>query len=93
LSAALVISLISLVVAIVALVVNVSGLIRRPRIVAEWGLVQEGHEHGPPVEGLAIITTARRRPIEVDELGIVLLPKRTWRRRLPEWLHEDQPSV
>lgn len=82
-------SIISLVVAIIALTVNVSSLVRRPRIIAEWGWVQE--DHGPGVEGLTIIATARRRPIEVDELGIVLLPRRTWRRRLPEWLHAERP--
>jgi hypothetical protein len=24
-------------------------------------------------------------------MGIVLLPQRTWRRRLPEWLNDDLP--
>jgi hypothetical protein len=91
LSAPVIISVISLVVAVAALTINASGLIRRPKIVAEWGWVEEADEHGPDVEGLTIIATARRRPIEVDELGIVLLPKRTWRRRLPEWRHQELP--
>lgn len=85
-------SIISLVVAVIALTFNVSGLMRRPRIVAEWGWVQEDPHHGPGVDGLTIVATARRRPIEVDELGIVLLPGRTWRRRLPEWLHFEKPT-
>jgi hypothetical protein len=27
----------------------------------------------------------------VDEIGVVILPKRIWRRRLPEWLNVDEP--
>lgn len=81
------ISLVSLLIALVALAVNVSALARRPRIVAEWGWVQEA----PPYEGLSIIVTARRRAVEVDEIGVVVLPKRMWRRRLPEWLNVDEP--
>lgn len=84
-------SIVSLVIAVIALAVNLSGLMRRPRIIAEWSYITEGGDYGPPYEGLSIIATARRRPIEVDELGIVLLTKRTWRRRLPEWLHEEKP--
>jgi hypothetical protein len=61
-------SIVSLVVALVALLVNVSGLVRRPRIVAKWGEVSEG-DHGPIREGLSIIVTARRRSIEVDEVA------------------------
>jgi hypothetical protein len=41
--------------------------------------------------GWSIIVTARRRPIEVDEVGIVLLPAKTSRRRVPEWLHSHKP--
>jgi hypothetical protein len=82
------ISIVSLLIALVALAVNVSTLARRPRIVAEWGWVQEA----PPYEGLSIIVTARRRAVEVDEIGVVVLPKRMWwRRRLPEWLNVDDP--
>jgi hypothetical protein len=81
------ISIISIVIAMVALTVNLSGLVRRPRIVAEWGWVQES----PPYEGLSILVTARRRAVEIDEVGLVLLPKRTSRRRLPEWLNADLP--
>lgn len=84
-------SIVSLVVALVALTVNVSALIRRPRILAEWGYVSDGGGYHAPVEGLSVIATARRRPIEVDEIGIVLLPRKTWRRRLPEWLNEQEP--
>jgi len=73
---------------VVALSVNVSGLVRRPRIIAEWGPVQdEPHWY----EGLAIVVTARRRPVEVDEVGIVLLQKKTRRRQAPEWLHAERP--
>jgi hypothetical protein len=85
--AATVISIVSLLIALAALAVNVSGLARRPRIVAEWGWVQES----PPYEGLSIVITARRRAIEIDDVGVVLLPKRTWRRRSPEWLNADDP--
>jgi hypothetical protein len=81
------ISIVSLLIALVALAVNVSGLARRPRIVAEWGWVQES----PPYEGLSIIVTARRRTVEVDEIGVVILAKRIWRRRPPEWLNVDEP--
>ena len=84
---AIVISIISILIALVALAVNVSGLVRRPRIVAEWGWVQES----PPYEGLSVIVTARRRAIEIDEVGVVLLSKRPWRRRSPEWLNVDDP--
>jgi hypothetical protein len=66
---------VSLVVAVVALVINMSSLVRRPRIVAEWGEVAD--DHGGPREGLSIIVTARRRAIEVDEIGVVILPERT----------------
>jgi hypothetical protein len=51
------------------------------------GLVQER----PPYEGLSIIVTARRRAVEIDDVGVVLLPKRTWRRRSPEWLNAEDP--
>jgi|SRR5215203_963042 len=81
------ISIVSLLIALVALAMNVSALARRPKIVAEWGWVQEA----PPYEGLSIIVTARRRAVEVDEIGVVILPKRIWRRRLPEWLNLDEP--
>lgn len=80
-------SIISLVVALVALLVNVSALLRRPSIVAEWGPVQDTQD----VEGLTITVTARRRPVEVAEVGIVLLSSRTWRRRIPEWRHTERP--
>lgn len=62
---ATVISIVSISIALVALAVNVSGLARRPRIVAEWGWVQES----PPYEGLSIIVTARRRTVEIDDVG------------------------
>ena len=81
-------SIVSLVLAVVALSVNVSGLVRRPRIVAEWGEVQSEPPWG---EGLSIIVTARRRPIEVDEVGIVLLANRPRFLRVPEWLHAERP--
>jgi hypothetical protein len=84
---ATVIAIVSLLIALVALGVNVSGLARRPKIVAEWGWVQEA----PPYEGLSIIVTARRRPVEVDEIGIVLFPKRRLQRKLPEWFNTDDP--
>jgi hypothetical protein len=58
-------SIISLAVALFALFVNVAGLVRRPRIVAKWGYVVDQ----PPEEGLSVIVTARRRPIEVDEIA------------------------
>ena len=75
-----VLSIVSLAFAATARSINVAGLVRRPRIIAEWGPVQdEPHWY----EGLAIVVTARRRSIEVDEIGIVLLPKKTRRRRAP----------
>jgi hypothetical protein len=83
-------SIVSLVFSLVALAVNVSGLVRRPRIIAAWGVVQSDWQ-GPVREGLSIIVTARRRPIEADEVGVVVLPGRTWRRRIPEWLNDDEP--
>jgi hypothetical protein len=92
LSAQVVLSLLSFAVAMVALLVNVSALVRRPRIVAEWGFVRDAGDGIQPVEGLTVIVTARRRTVEVDEIGIVRLPKRTWRRRLPEWLHTERPA-
>lgn len=82
---AVAIAIVSLFVAGVALAVNVSGLVRRPRIVAKWGFVQ--HEH----EGLSVIVTARRRPIQVDEIGVVSLPGRPRRRQFPEWLNWSEP--
>jgi hypothetical protein len=84
-------SIISLVVALVALVANVSGLVRRPRIVAKWGEVAGDDNYGPVREGLSIIVTARRRPIEIDEVGIVLLTTAPRRHQFPEWLHERRP--
>jgi hypothetical protein len=81
------IAIVSILIALVALVVSISGLARRPRILAEWGWVRER----PPYEGLSIIVTARRRAVEIDDVGVVLLPKRTWRRRSPEWLNADDP--
>ena len=80
-------AVVSLAISLIALAVNASGLVRRPRIVAEWGDVQTH----PPREGMSIIVTARRRPIEVDELGLVRLARATRRRQLPEWLTEDWP--
>jgi hypothetical protein len=84
-------SIVSLVVALVALVINVSGLVRRPRIVARWGEVAGDDGYGPVREGLSIIVTARRRPIEIDEIGIVLLTTAPRRHQFPEWLHEQRP--
>jgi hypothetical protein len=81
------IAIVSILIALAALGVNVSGLARRPRIVAEWGWVQEA----PPYEGISVVVTARRRAVEVDDVGVVLLPRRTWRRRSPEWLNVDDP--
>ena len=48
-------------------------------------------QESPPYEACSIIVTARRRTVEVDDLGVVLLPKRTWRRRSPERLNSDDP--
>ena len=76
----MVLSIVSLVVAVIALAVNMTGLQRRPRIVAEWGTVQD--DPFPYAEGLSIIVTARRRPVEVDEVGLVFLPP-TRRRQYP----------
>ncbi len=81
------IAIVALLVSVVALAINLSSLVRRPQIVAEWGYVQDH----PPAEGLSIIVTARRRPIEVDEIGLVVLPRKTRRRRIPEWLHAERP--
>jgi hypothetical protein len=80
-------SIISLAVALFALFVNVAGLVRRPRIVAKWGYVVDQ----PPEEGLSVIVTARRRPIEVDEIGLVLLEKVPVRHQCAEWVHEEYP--
>lgn len=92
LSAQVALSVLSFAVAMVALLVNVSALVRRPRIVAEWGFVRDEGDGLQPIEGLSVIVTARRRTVEVDEIGIVRLPGRTWRRRLPEWLHTERPA-
>lgn len=81
-------SVVSLVIALFALLVNMSGIVRRPRIAAQWGPVQD---EPSPSEGLAIVVTARRRPIEVDEIGIVFLPGRARWMRQSEWMHEDVP--
>lgn len=82
-------SLISLVIAIVALTINVTALVRRPRIVAEWGTIQDAQPYGF-MEGLSVVVTARRRPIEIDEIGLVFMA-RTRRRQFPEWLRVDDP--
>jgi hypothetical protein len=42
------------------------------------------------MEGVSVVVTARRRPVEVDEVGLVFM-KPTWRRQLPEWLRVDVP--
>ena len=95
-------SIVSLLLAFVAVVVNASGIVRRPRIVARSGTVSEG----PFREGLSIVITARRRPIQVDEIGFVKLERRPRvvlkaskhrvrlpipRRQFPEWHRDDIP--
>jgi hypothetical protein len=77
-------SLVSLVVALFALFVNVAGLVRRPKISGNWGAIDDDME-GRRDEGIWIMVTARRRPIEVSEIGLMWLPKRTWRRQFEEW--------
>jgi hypothetical protein len=85
----MVLVLFSLVISLIALSVNVGGLIRRPRITADWGVIQEGNEYSSPQEGLWIIVTDLRRPIQVSEVGILVLPKKTWRRQLGQWQLRD----
>lgn len=80
-----VISVVALAVALIALLINLGGLVRRPKITADWGVVEDGGETSAPQEGLWIIVTARRRPIQVSEIGILLLPKKTLRRQLGRW--------
>lgn len=89
LGGSMVLSVISLVFATIALAINVSALLRRPRIVAEWGTIQDTHPYGF-MEGLSVVVTARRRAVEVDEVGVVFMEP-TWRRRFPEWLRVDDP--
>jgi hypothetical protein len=86
----MVLSIISLVFAVVALLVNVSALLRRPHIVATWGEVA-GAPGGVSLEGLSIIVTARRRSLEVDEVGLVAVAAIPVSLRCPEWLHESEP--
>ena len=81
----MVLSLVSLTISMVALTVNVGGLVRRPKITADWGVVDGGDGSYAPQEGLWITVTARRRPIHVSEVGILLLPKKTLRRQLGTW--------
>jgi len=83
----LVLSVISLLVALAALTINLTALLRWPRIAASWGEVQTH----PPYEGLTLTVTARRRAVEVDEVGIVMLSTRPYRRRIPEWVLTDDP--
>jgi hypothetical protein len=80
-----VLSLVSLAISMVALTVNVGGLVRRPKITADWGVVDGGDGNHAPQEGLWVTVTARRRPIHVNEVGILLLPKKTFRRHLGAW--------
>ncbi|MFZ2052497.1 MAG: hypothetical protein WB698_05615 [Solirubrobacteraceae bacterium] len=95
-------SIVSLLLAFVAVVVNASGIVRRPRIIARWGTVNEE----PFREGISIVITARRRPIQVDEIGFVKLDRRPRvvlkagkhhvrlpipRRQFPEWHRDDIP--
>jgi hypothetical protein len=98
----LVLSVLSLVLAFLAVTVNASGIVRRPRVIARWGAVYDQ----PFREGLSIIITARRRSIQVDEIGFVKLDRPSrWlvnvrgreyclpvaRRQFPEWHREDRP--
>ncbi len=80
-----VLSVVALAVALIALLINLGGLVRRPKITADWGVVEDGGGTSAPQEGLWIIVTARRRPIQVSEVGILLLPKKTLRRQLGRW--------
>lgn len=99
----MILSIASLVLAFIAVAVNASGIIRRPRIVARSGTVRDH----PSLEGISIIVTARRRPIQIDEIGVVKLdrrPRRIVRLRghkyrlpfpryqFPEWHREDFPD-
>lgn len=101
-TARMLLSIVSLLLSFVAVFVNASGIVRRPRIVARWGTVSET----PFREGLSIVITARRRPIQVDEVGLVKLERRPCvvlkagrrhvrllvpRRRFPEWHRDDVP--
>jgi hypothetical protein len=83
---AVVISLVSLTLALIALFVNVGGLVRRPKITGNWGPLDDSARNDQRrQEGLWITVTARRRPIEVSEVGVMFLPKKTPRRQLDEW--------
>jgi hypothetical protein len=80
---------ISALIAVAALWFNGARAIRRPRIQVEQGVVQAS----PPIEGTMIIVTARYRPVEVSQIGVVVLPKRLFqRRRVPEWFNNDDPK-
>ena len=81
-----VVSIGALVVAILAVFINLSALPRWPKVRVRSGEVQDA----PPVEGTVIVVTARRRPVEVTDVGLVSL-KRTWRRRVTPWDHVDRP--
>jgi hypothetical protein len=78
-----VISLISLAIALVALFANLGAVVRRPKISGNWGPIDDGG--GRRQEGLWITVTARRRPIEVSEIGVIWFPRRQFRRQLAEW--------
>jgi hypothetical protein len=80
----LVLSLVSLTVAAIALFVNITGLVRRPRIEGSWKQDDPSGGITPAHEYLEIIVTARKRTIEVREVGILVLSKRTGRRQYRE---------
>lgn len=82
-------TIIALCLSLIAITINLTGLLRRPRIAAEWGTIYGDPRH-ETLEGMSVIVTARRRPIEVDQVGVVFMPP-TWRRRIPEWRRQDYP--
>jgi hypothetical protein len=84
----MVISLVSLGIALIALTINMTTLIRRPRIVARWGLISE--DPRGPMDGLSIVIRARRRTLEIEEIGFVYQSP-PWNRKQLEWHNNDRP--
>jgi hypothetical protein len=84
----MVISFVSLAIALIALTVNMTTLIRRPRIVVRWGQISE--DPRGPMDGLSIVITARRRALQIEEIGFVY-ESPPWSRTRLEWHNNDRP--
>jgi len=86
------IALISLAIALLALSVNLSYLVRRPRIVVQSGTITRDPRAAGGGTGISVIVTGRRRPIEVDQIGVVDMAPPVWPwRHAVEWHDQDLP--